>query len=124
MSLLMNCPDCKTEIYSRMGTICPNCGFTVGYFNGTTKRKKYGKFFALMVFALFFSFLTIIFAQVNIYTFLVAIAIFFYLSIKACPYNFKEVFSTKFEKIFFWILWGFLNSFLLILIINILKKGI
>ena len=43
MSLLMNCPDCKTEIYSRMGTICPNCGFTVGYFNGTTKRKKYGK---------------------------------------------------------------------------------
>lgn len=124
MSLLMNCPDCKTEIYSRMGTICPNCGFTVGYFNGTTKRKKYGKFFALMVFAPFFSFLTIIFAQVNIYTFLVAIAIFFYLSIKAYPYNFKEVFSTKFEKIFFWILWGFLNSFLLILIINILKKGI
>lgn len=124
MSSLMNCPDCKAKILSRMGTICPNCGFTVGYFNGTTKRKKYGKFFALTVFAPFFSFLTILFAQVNIYSFLIAIAIFFYLTIKACPYNFKDVFASKFEKIFFWIVWGFINGFLLILIINILKKGL
>ena len=107
-----------------MGTICPNCGFTVGYFNGTKKRKIYGKFFALTVFGPFFSFLTILFAQINIYSFLIAIAVFFYLAIKACPYNFKDVFASKFEKIFFWIVWGFVNSFLLILIINILKKGI
>ena len=75
MSSLMNCPDCKVKILSRMGTICPNCGFTVGYFNGTTKRKKYGKFFALTVFAPFFSFLTILFAQVNIYSFLIKVLI-------------------------------------------------
>lgn len=123
MSLTMNCPDCESEILTRMGTICPNCGFTVGYFNGTTKRKRYGKFFALTVFAPFISFFTILFSQVNEYSFLLGIALFFYLAIKACPINFKEVFSTKFEKMFFWLVWGFVHGFLLVLIINILLKA-
>lgn len=124
MQELMNCPDCKTEIYSRMGTICPNCGFTVGYFNGTTRRRKYGRFFALSVFAPFLSFITILFSQQNKYLFLFAIALYFYLAIKSCPMFFKDIFVSKFEKMFFWLVWLFLNLFLLVLVINILYKGV
>jgi hypothetical protein len=107
-----------------MGTICPNCGYTVGYFNGDIKRKKYAKFFALTVFTPFISFITIIFAQLNKYTMIIGIAVFFYLAIKSCPISFKEIFFTKFEKIFFWLIWILANSLIFALIINILSKGI
>ncbi|MCG3702635.1 hypothetical protein [Aliarcobacter butzleri] len=123
MSSLMNCPECNHKILSRLGTICPNCGYTVGYFNGTSKRKEYGKFFALTVFIPFISFITILFAQLNKYTMIVGIAVFFYLAIKSSPFLFKSIFFTKFEKIFFWIVWTLLNSLILITIINILRKG-
>ncbi|BAK74029.1 MAG: hypothetical protein AB7S49_13095 [Arcobacter sp.] len=123
MSEIMNCPECNHEILTRMGTICPNCGYTVGYFNGDGKRKKYGKFFALTVFIPFISFVTILFAQMNKYTMIVGIAIFFYLAIKSCPLLFKDIFLTKFERIFFWLVWIFANSLLFALIFNILKKG-
>ncbi|CAM3547554.1 MULTISPECIES: hypothetical protein [Arcobacter] len=123
MSTLMNCPECNHEILSRMGTICPNCGFTVGYFNGDKRRKIYGKFFALTVFAPFISFITIIFASVNKYTMMIAIALFFYFAIKSCPLLFKDLFVTKFEKIFFWFVWILVNSMLFTMIFNILRKG-
>lgn len=123
MSEIMNCPECNHEILTRMGTICPNCGYTVGYFNGDKKRKKYGKFFALTVFIPFISFVTILFAQMNKYTMIVGIAIFFYLAIKSCPLLFKDIFLTKFEKIFFWLVWILANTLLFSLIFNILKKG-
>ncbi|MFY9089492.1 MULTISPECIES: hypothetical protein [Arcobacter] len=123
MSTLMNCPECNHEILSRMGTICPNCGFTVGYFNGDKRRKIYGKFFALTVFAPFISFITIIFASVNKYTMMIAIALFFYFAIKSCPLLFKDLFITKFEKIFFWFVWILVNSMLFTMIFNILRKG-
>jgi len=106
-----------------MGTICPNCGFTVGYFNGDKRRKIYGKFFALTVFAPFISFITIIFASVNKYTMMIAIALFFYFAIKSCPLLFKDLFVTKFEKIFFWFVWILVNSMLFTMIFNILRKG-
>lgn len=122
MHSLINCPDCNNKILSRMGTICPNCSFTVGYFNGETKRKGYAKLFALTVFAPFISFFTIIFAQVNLYSFIFSIALTLFLTIKSCPVNFKDVFTTKFEKIFFWFVWIVLNSFLLVLILNIISK--
>ena len=123
MSTLINCPECNHEILSRIGTICPNCGYTVGYFNGDKKRKVYGKFFALTVFIPFISFITIIFASQNKYTMVVAIAIFFYLAIKSCPLLFKEIFFTKFEKGFFWIVWVLSNSLIFTMIFNILTKG-
>lgn len=123
MSTLMNCPDCNHEILTRMGTICPNCGYTVGYFNGDEKRKKYGKFFALTVFIPFISFITILFASQNKYTMYAGVAIYFYLAIKSCPLLFKDIFFTKFEKMFFWFIWILANSFLFSLIFNILRKG-
>lgn len=123
MSTLMNCPDCNHEILTRMGTICPNCGYTVGYFNGDEKRKKYGKFFALTVFIPFISFITILFASQNKYTMYVGVGIYFYLAIKSCPLLFKDIFFTKFEKMFFWFIWILANSFLFSLIFNILRKG-
>ena len=123
MSTLMNCPDCNHEILTRMGTICPNCGYSVGYFNGDEKRKKYGKFFALTVFIPFISFMTILFASQNKYTMYVGVGIYFYLAIKSCPLLFKDIFFTKFEKMFFWFIWILANSFLFSLIFNILRKG-
>ncbi|MCT7908436.1 hypothetical protein N5915_02580 [Arcobacter lacus] len=123
MSSLMNCPECNHKILSRLGTICPNCGYTVGYFNGTPKRKKYGKFFALTVFSPFISFVTILFTQINKYSMIVGIAVFFYLAIKSCPILFKDIFLTKFEKIFFWFVWILVNSLIFTLIFNILRKG-
>lgn len=123
MSETMNCPDCNHEILTRMGTICPNCGYTVGYFNGDQKRKKYGKFFALTIFFPFISLITLTFASQNKFTMYAAIALFFYLAIKSCPLLFKEIFFTKFEKSFFWLVWILANSFLFSMIFNILKKG-
>ena len=57
MSSLITCPDCNHEILSRLGTVCPKCGHTVGYFDGDKKRKTYGKFFALTIFVPFISFI-------------------------------------------------------------------
>ncbi|MEN5388049.1 hypothetical protein ABE179_08940 [Aliarcobacter skirrowii] len=122
MSEMINCPDCGNEILSQMGTICPNCKYTVGYFNGEKRRKNYGRFFALTIFAPFFSIFTVIFAQINIYSFIAATILAIYLAYKSCPINFKDVFVTLFEKFFFWSVWIFMNSFLLILILNILSK--
>ncbi len=73
MSELIDCPSCNNKILSRMGTICPNCSYTVGYFNGEKRRKGYGKLFALTIFAPFFSFFTLVFAQINFYSFILAI---------------------------------------------------
>lgn len=124
MSSLINCPDCNHEILSRLGTVCPNCGHTIGYFNGDRKRKVYGKFFALTVFIPFISFITILFASLNKYSMIIGIMLYFYLAIKSCPLLFKEIFFTKFEKIFFWLIWIVANSLLFTMIFNILSKGI
>ena len=123
MSSLMNCPECNHQILSRLGTICPNCGYTIGYFNENKKRKIYGKFFALTVFIPFISFITILFASQNKYTMIIGIAIYFYLAIKSCPLLFKDIFFTKFEKFFFWLIWILANSLIFSLIFNILSKG-
>ena len=56
---LISCPECENQILERLGTVCPKCGHTVGYFNESTKRPKYGKFFALSVFLPFLSFLAL-----------------------------------------------------------------
>ena len=123
MSEITNCPECNHEILSRLGTVCPSCGYTVGYFNGDSKRKVYGKFFALTVFVPFISLITILFASQNKYTMYAGVAIFFYLAIKSCPLLFKEIFFTKFEKIFFWTIWILANSLMFSMIFNILRKG-
>ena len=123
MSSLINCPDCNQEILSRLGTVCPNCGHTIGYFNGDRKRKVYGKFFALTVFIPFISFITILFASQNKYSMIVGIMLYFYLAIKSCPLLFKDIFFTKFEKVFFWLIWILANSLLFTMIFNILSKG-
>ena len=123
MSSLINCPECNHEILSRLGTVCPNCGHTIGYFNGDRKRKAYGKFFALTVFAPFISLITILFASQNKYTMIVGILIYLFLAVKSCPLLFKEIFFTNFEKIFFWLIWIVSNSIMFSLIFNITQKG-
>jgi hypothetical protein len=123
MSSLINCPDCNHEILSRLGTVCPKCGHTVGYFNGDRKRKVYGKFFALTVFAPFISFITILFASQNKYTMIAGTLIYLFLAVKSCPLLFKEIFFTNFEKIFFWLIWIVANSLIFSLIFNITQKG-
>lgn len=123
MSSLINCPECNHEILSRLGTVCPNCGHTIGYFNGDRKRKAYGKFFALTVFAPFISLITILFASQNKYTMIVGILIYLFLAVKSCPLLFKEIFFTNFEKIFFWLIWIVSNTIMFSLIFNIMQKG-
>ena len=123
MSSLTNCPECNHEILSRLGTVCPNCGHTIGYFNGDRKRKAYGKFFALTVFAPFISLITILFASQNKYTMIVGTLIYLFLAVKSCPLLFKEIFFTNFEKVFFWLIWIIANSIMFSLIFNITQKG-
>ena len=123
MSSLTNCPECNHEILSRLGTVCPECGHTIGYFNGDRKRKAYGKFFALTVFAPFISLITILFASQNKYTMIVGILIYLFLAVKSCPLLFKEIFFTNFEKVFFWLIWIIANSIMFSLIFNITQKG-
>ncbi|PRM99481.1 hypothetical protein [Aliarcobacter cryaerophilus] len=124
MSELINCPSCNNKILSRMGTICPNCSYTVGYFNGEKRRKGYGRLFALTIFSPFFSFFTLVFAQINFYSFILAILLAIFLAIKSCPINFKNVFATNFERLFFWNIWIFSNIFLSVIIFNIVSKSI
>ena len=123
MSSLTNCPECNHEILSRLGTVCPKCGHTIGYFNGDRKRKVYGKFFALTVFAPFISLITILFASQNKYTMIVGTLIYLFLAVKSCPLLFKEIFFTSFEKVFFWLIWIIANSIIFSLIFNITQKG-
>lgn len=123
MSTLINCHECNHEILSRLGTVCPSCGYTVGYFNGDKKRKAYGKFFALTVFAPFLSLITILFASQNKYTMIIGTIVYLYLAVRSCPLLFKDIFFTKFEKIFFWLIWILANSIMFSVIINIFKKG-
>ena len=123
MSSLTNCPECNHEILSRLGTVCPECGHTIGYFNGDRKRKVYGKFFALTVFAPFISLITILFASQNKYTMIVGTLIYLFLAVKSCPLLFKEIFFTSFVKVFFWLIWIIANSIMFSLIFNITQKG-
>ncbi|KAB7886436.1 hypothetical protein [Poseidonibacter ostreae] len=119
---LISCPECENQILERMGTICPKCGHTVGYFNESEKRPKYGKFFALSVFLPFLSFLIIIISSINKISFIFGVIFFLYVAYKSCPYLHKELFITKFEGIFFWGVWILVNSLLLSMIYNVLNK--
>ena len=123
MSALINCPECNHQILSRLGTVCPNCGYTIGYFNGEEKRKVYGKFFALTVCVPFLSLITILFASQNKYTMIIGTFIYLFLAVKSCPLLFKDIFFTKFEKFFFWLIWILANSLMFSITINIFKKG-
>ena len=122
MSATTNCPDCNHEILSRLGTICPNCGYTIGYFNGNEKRKKYGKFFALTVFTPFISFSSVVFTSINIYTIFFGIVLFLFLAAKSCPILFKDIFLTGFEKAFFWLIWLLANGIISLISYNLLTK--
>ena len=123
MSEITNCPRCNHKILSSLGTVCPSCGYTVGYFNGDSKRKVYGKFFALTVFVPFISLITILFASQNKYTMIIGTIVYIFLAVKSCPLLFKEIFFTKFEKFFFWLIWILANSLMFSLIFNVFKKG-
>ena len=119
---LIECPECKTQILEKLGTVCPNCGYTVGYFNESTKRPKYGKFFALSVFLPFISFLIIIITSLNKISFIIGSFIYLFFAYKSCPYFYKDLFVTKFESIFFWVVWILVNSLLVSMIYNVVHK--
>ena len=119
---LMPCPECQTEINERLGTVCPKCGYTVGYFNETNKRPKYAKFFALSVFLPFISFLTIIITSMSKLSFIFGVIVFVLFAYKSCPYFYRNLFITKFEKIFFWLVWILVNSLLISMIYNVVHK--
>ena len=119
---LTSCPECESQILERLGTVCPNCGHTIGYFNQSQKRPKYAKFFALSVFLPFLSFLLIIITSLNKISFAFGTAIFLFIAYKSCPYFYKDLFVTKFESIFFWVVWILVNSLLLSMIYNVVHK--
>ena len=119
---LINCPDCNNEILERIGTICPHCGHTVSYFEGNEKKKKYGKFFAITVFFPFISFISIIFTSWNKTALAIASILYLIIAIYSCPYRFKNLFFTNYEKIFFWGIWILVNSLLITMIYNSFSK--
>jgi len=119
---LTKCPDCNHEILERIGTICPNCGHTVGYFEGNDKRKRYGKFFAISVFIPFISFITIIFASIDKTALMIATVFYLALAFISCPIRFNELFFTKYEKMFFWGIWLLTNSLMITMVINLFSK--
>ena len=118
----INCPECNSEILSRMGTICPNCGYTVGYFNGDKRRKAYGNFFAKTVFLPFFSFVLLISTSSSFYLFSASLVIYIYLASKSCPILAKDLFESKFEKRLFWGIWLGVNALMISIIYNVFSK--
>jgi hypothetical protein len=119
---LISCPECETQILERLGTVCPNCGHTIGYFNESEKRPKYGKFFALSVFLPFISFILIIVTSLNKISFAFGVIFYLFVAYKSCPYLYKDLFITKFEGIFFWVVWILVNSLLVAMIYNVINK--
>lgn len=119
---LISCPECQSEIKEQLGTVCPKCGYTIGYFNQTNKRPKYAKFFALSVFLPFVSFLAIIITSVNAISFIFGIVVFLIFSYKSFPYFHRNLFITNFEKVFFWLVWILVNSLLVSMIYNVIHK--
>lgn len=119
---LSTCPECNHEILERIGTVCPKCGHTVGYFDGNNKRKKYGKFFAISVFFPFISFITIVFGSISKTTLIFASIFYLVLAFYSCPIRFKELFFSKYEKMFFWGIWIIANSLLVTMIYNSYSK--
>ncbi|AXH10388.1 putative membrane protein [Malaciobacter halophilus] len=119
---LIKCPDCDYEILSRIGTICPNCGHTVSYFEGNKNRKKYGKFFALSLIIPFFSFTMILLTAPFKSALTIATIVYVILAYISSPLRFKEIFFTTFEKIFFWSIWLMSNALLVTMLYNLFNK--
>jgi len=119
---LTNCPECNNEILERLGTICPTCGHTIGYFNESNKRPKYANFFALSVFLPFLSFILIIATSISKISFIFGVVFYLYTSYKSCPYLYRSLFITKFESVFFWGVWILVNALLLSMIYNVVNK--
>lgn len=116
------CIECNHKILERIGTVCPNCGHTVGYFDGNKNRKKYGKFFALSIFLPFISFVLIVISSVSKVAIIIVSLIYIALAAYSCPIRFKELFFTKYEKMFFWGIWILLNSLLCTMLYNLFSK--
>lgn len=119
---LINCPECKHQIIDKIGTICPNCGHTVGYFEDNKKRKRYGRFFALNIFLPFISFISIVFLSFSKISLTIATIIFALIAFYSCPLRYKKLMQTKFEKFFFSSIWLIINSLFLTMILNIFYK--
>lgn len=119
---LINCPECESEIYDRIGTVCPKCGHTVSYFEGDEKKKKYGKFFAISIFVPFISFILIIFTSWSKIGLAFSSIFYIVLAVYSCPIRFKDLFFTRYEKLFFWGIWLIANSLMVTLIVNSFYK--
>jgi len=119
---IIKCPECNHEILDRIGTICPSCGHQIGYFNGDDKRKRYGKFFAISIFVPFISLITVLFASISKPALIGGSLFYLVLAYFSCPIRFKELFFTKYEKMFFWGIWLLANSLMVTLIINLFSK--
>lgn len=119
---LKQCPVCEHEIHDRIGTVCPSCGHTVTYFEGDKRKKRYGKFFAISIFLPFISFVTIIFASLNQITLSLATILYLVIANYSCPIKYNDLFSTKYEKFFFWGIWIVINTMLVLMIYNNFTK--
>lgn len=120
---LIPCPECNHKILSKLGTVCPKCGFTLGFFNGEEKRKRYGKFFALSVAIPFINLIIILATSLNKFTLIFGFFIYISLAYISFPYRFKDIFNKTFEKIFFYTIWFIANSILTLALINLLLKN-
>ena len=114
-----DCPVCGTQILSRVGTNCPNCGHTISFYEGNEKKKEFSKYFAMSIILPFLSFVAIIMTSESLIPSVIASIIAIYFAYVVCPLRKIELFSTVYEKVFFWVIWGMFTSLLVTLEYNI-----
>ncbi len=47
--MLINCPECEKEISDKVGTICPNCGYSIPILEETQKKESRNRIIAFVV---------------------------------------------------------------------------
>lgn len=114
-----SCPQCDHEILARVGTNCPNCGHTISFYEGNEKKKEFSKYFAMSIILPFLSFVAIIMTSESLIPSIIASFITLYFAYVVCPLKKIELFSTTYEKIFFWVIWGMFTGLLVTLEFNI-----
>lgn len=114
-----DCPVCGTQILARVGTNCPNCGHTISFYEGNEKKKEFSKYFAMSIILPFLSFVAIIMTSESLIPSIIASFVAIYFAYVVCPLRKIELFSTVYEKVFFWVIWGMFTSLLVTLEYNI-----
>ncbi len=114
-----SCPQCNTEILSRIGTNCPKCGHTISFYEGNSKKRDFSKYFAMSIILPFLAFVGIIMTSKSLVPSIIASLVFIYFAYLLCPLRKEKLFSTTYEKLFFWGIWSMFTGLLITLEYNI-----